>query len=120
MSKPKFTPKPWNFDGKLITSPNRGKRYQTVAFPGQPIYHSPLSGIDKANGNLIAAAPDLYEALEYVLRDLLKWNCKLGSGKLNDNGTIANHIPFRVSDSDDMGMCIWHINNALAKARGEK
>lgn len=61
-------------------------------------------GDAKANANLIAAAPDMYEALMAIKNDLLD---------------RAN------SDSDDMkvvacGSSVWvQIQDALAKARGE-
>lgn len=59
-----FTPGPWS----LFASHLRGGRYYTVVIPGceDPIdLHADENG--EANARLIAAAPELYEALKWVM-----------------------------------------------------
>lgn len=73
MSETKFTPGPWDkFDliiGRMIDNRHR---YTSIAsiYESEPGY----DGEDKANANLIAAAPDLYEALELVYNQMDYWD----------------------------------------------
>jgi hypothetical protein len=67
MSKPKHTPAPWYYDGRYISSPNRGKTGQEIAELRPGIQ---LAKVDHANGHLIAAAPDLYAACAGLIEDL--------------------------------------------------
>ena len=67
MTEPKFTPGPWEMayqdqHGQLIV---RGKHIEVAT-----CWHHSVGAIEKemhANAHLIAAAPELYEALEYVM-----------------------------------------------------
>lgn len=91
MSEPKFTPGPW------IVCPDVGLQIPvaSVAKEGLKRNVSHVAGIRNgegaANAHLIAAAPDLYEALDNLE---------------NDDGSIPDHA--------------WKlVQAALAKARGE-
>ena len=63
MSAPQFTPGPWYGDGRedkalLLVYTERGRDICFVPEDGAE---------DQANAHLIAAAPDLYEALDQIL-----------------------------------------------------
>lgn len=64
MSKPAFTPGPWVYSGRLgfghLVSPNIA-----VAYGGAT---SGRQDSGEANAHLIAAAPDMYEALKLVMQ----------------------------------------------------
>jgi hypothetical protein len=67
MSKPKHTPGPWQADGFDVRQP--AGRYVAYAGP----HHTPsgeypasCANEDRANALLIAAAPDMLEALEWA------------------------------------------------------
>ena len=85
MSKTKFTPGPWLFSSyksgtSVIVIDGKEFGVATVNYPNRD-----------ANAHLIAAAPDLYEALDNLE---------------NDDGSIPDHA--------------WKlVQAALAKARGE-
>ena len=78
MSKPKFTKGPWFYDGKrMIKSLNRGKVHNCIAAIGACQFefegktHESLTApaqIDEANAVLMAAAPELYGALENAVK----------------------------------------------------
>lgn len=97
MTETKFTPGPWDqgdlLIGKMVDD---RKRYTSIAM----IHDSEegYEGEDKANEHLIAAAPDLYEALYRLTRD-----CEVAELQ------------------KQAGFDCWIImaNAALAKARGE-
>lgn len=98
MSERKWTPGPWVIEGR----PPNMKVFFSGTIPGNR--RSPCMMLDddqEANANLIAAAPDLFEALETLLRKFK--NCARSHG--NDDETIEEATaPTRA---------------ALAKARGE-
>ena len=96
MSEPKFTKGPWKWQDE--------EEYGIVVHAE----HSPIAMViceeDKANATLIAAAPDMYEALEFQCK-----NC-LGRYSISkDSNECALYI---------RGECM--IAKALRKARGEK
>lgn len=96
MSETKFTPGPWDkFDlivGRMIDNRHR---YTSIAsiYESEPGY----DGEDRANANLIAAAPDLYEALADCI-DIIE-----------TEAAQFYHCP-----------AVDAAKQALAKARGEK
>ena len=103
MSEPKFTPGPWFSVAKLSGSENH-RGFKICGDDGwaladiQPVDEDGIEG--RANANLIAAAPELYEAL-VKLRDYA-----------NDSddykfGTILTSLVFDIAEA------------ALAKSRGE-
>ena len=59
MSKPEFTPGPWG----CWASDLRGGRYWTVDRPGEELIDIHEEDNGEADARLIAAAPDMYEAL---------------------------------------------------------
>lgn len=97
MTETKFTPGPWKFDGEdsgyydLPTLNIRDKDGYIIA-GAVDFYSDP--GL--SNAHLIAAAPDLYEALDKIMRMDLSWGYDKAMGK-------SQEIAYR----------------ALAKARGE-
>ena len=72
MSETKFTPGPWKIDRKLVIAQIRSgsNHFMFVATTD----HSRLDSIPQetfdANSALIAAAPDMYAALEHALSDM--------------------------------------------------
>ena len=94
MNEPKFTPGPWLFSSyksgnSVIVIDGKEFDVATVNYPNRD-----------ANAHLIAAAPELYEALEHIEE---YWN--------------------RDQNISAMSDALWHIievaQAALAKARGE-
>lgn len=70
MTKPKFTPGPWTAliqgkDSEYIDVIDKNGRFICGCFENIPREEEPI-----ANAALIAAAPDMYEALEEILSDL--------------------------------------------------
>jgi len=62
----------WNV-GMYSKDPNKYivAKHQTICTLDQGFYENPIPDAEcEANANLIAAAPDMYEALNQVLRDL--------------------------------------------------
>lgn len=109
MTEPKFTPGPWHIGyGKTVESLGGGDFF-AIGLKTDPDWTaicllSPadsVSNIDKANAHLIAAAPDLYEALDGLLADITEYQ------EINFLGGENNH---------------WQVRAraALAKARGER
>lgn len=103
MTEPKFTPGPWKFDGEeagyydLPTLNIRDKDGYIVAGAVGYIDNSNLS-----NAHLIAAAPDLYEALS----DFAEYE-----NLMEDGDDIAAMLKY--------GDASRKARAALAKARGE-
>ena len=94
MSETKFTPGPWLFSSyksgnSVIVIDGKEFDVATVNYPNRD-----------ANAHLIAAAPELYEALEGLLADITEYQ------EINNLGGQNNH---------------WQVKAkaALAKARGE-
>lgn len=64
MSEPKFTPGPWSFDGRDVV----GMVGEIDTCIAECFDHSSIDRHNaKANAYLIAAAPELYEALELLV-----------------------------------------------------
>jgi hypothetical protein len=95
MSEPQFTPAPWEIAGRYIKGPgDNGNIARAVEYVGE------WRAEGEANLRLIAAAPELYEALTSLRRQAKFW------------GT---------SDVDaDTSAAIMASDIALAKARGEQ
>lgn len=94
-----WTPGPWLADGRDVTSVT-GSRIATVA-------NKPVT---EANAHLIAAAPELYEALELAKATIREWH---GLGML---AISARELWELYQDSPEMKA----INAALSMARGEE
>ncbi len=86
MSEPKFTPGPWHWD----------------AFPGTLLNGNGEVVAGEANNHLIAAAPDLYNALDAARTELF------------EHAYAGDRLP----DSFEEEL-LAKIANALSKARGE-
>ena len=97
MSAP-FTPGPWAIDYPAIYSMEKGERVGRVA--SVSISYKDTATYE-ANARLIAAAPDLFEALD-ALND--HWN---GVGDYDNS-------------PDDEARLQAKVSGALAKARGEQ
>lgn len=67
MTETKFTKGPWFIDSKLIVGPRIDSDGQDNGFISEVCDASLSIGNKKANANLIAAAPDLYEALQRLV-----------------------------------------------------
>lgn len=93
MSEPKFTPGPW----KLVARRDYCDEFECWLHPINLHIHDKISDADV---HLIAAAPELYEALEDMHRT-----------QLNNN----RHDP---DDYENTEQCL-RVKAALAKARGE-
>jgi hypothetical protein len=93
----KFTPGPWNFNGSGVY----GADGTTIA-DMETYYPAPL---DPNNGPLIAAAPELLEALEESTKQL-KWFLELSEKE----GWVG---------FDEPASSIEQSEAAIAKARGE-
>lgn len=107
MSETKFTPRPWrvcNGYGRVwIDAPDtkyseRDREYTRIIL-GADDYED-CKEVRSADAHLIAAAPDLYEALDGLLADITEYQ------EINFLGGENNH---------------WQVRAraALAKARGE-
>lgn len=67
MTEPKFTPAPWRFSGSLKSSYVGKDGYGMIAEVPYCFHpNESLREAQKANANLIAAAPDLYDALSWI------------------------------------------------------
>ena len=111
MSEAKFTKGPWKatYDSQLqalIEIYNTEDRILVAVLPDRGTVEA-MPEIE-ANANLIAAAPDMYEALEQM-EPLI--NNSTGIVGYYMNGNIAKWNDFDVTRI---------IGNALRKARGEK
>lgn len=89
MSEPKFTPGPWNADGVYVCDKNDAEVALCDGDNWEP------------NSYLIAAAPELYEALKDMHRT-----------QLNNN----RHDPDDYENTEQF----LRVTAALAKARGEQ
>lgn len=70
MAETKFTPRPWSIFGPLSDKHEPAYRVsaeRTLSLTVSPCPDGFVHGENKANAHLIAAAPDLYEALELLL-----------------------------------------------------
>lgn len=89
--KPKHAPGPWT-----CPAPSKGRKRTVRAFNGAYIVAADVAG--EANAKLIAAAPDLLEALQAM---------------------VVHHTPCEWVDTS--GEQYWHLNKAraaIAKATG--
>lgn len=79
---PTFTPGPWRvFDGDLVVAGNAQVAYPaTLAFPDNPVgLDGPYSDEQReANARLIAAAPDLYAALQTAKHVMVNVDATVG------------------------------------------
>lgn len=98
MSAPKHAPGPWKAQGLAIVASDRsfvGRLYPWCADPQD-------SECAKANAHLIAAAPELLEALEETLTAGINWY---------ETATKSD-------DASDLGFVV-RARAAIAKAKGE-
>ena len=123
MTETKFTQGPWKFDGEetayydLPTLNIRDKDGDIVA--GVVDY---ISDPGLPNTHLIAAAPDLYEALSVLVElserlDFSEGYCCCGDD-IDSHGIYSGHSPVDAGDYYSMGL-INQARAALSKARGE-
>ena len=110
MSEPKFTKGPWraieiNWERSLVVDKDAARIVLVYTRDeDDEETQDKFEAIKNANANLIAAAPDMYEALEFQCK-----NC-LGRYSISkDSNECALYI---------RGECM--IAKALRKARGEK
>lgn len=110
MQEFKGTPGPWFYSGKheeckvryVGTSTERDPLTEVaVIFTGEPEEI-------QANANLIAAAPELLEALQLIIKDL-RIRAKV-RGDIDDDGTVVLDIGSGV---------LMKANDAIAKALGQ-
>lgn len=66
---------PWTFDGRALTSPHRGKRFQQVGSVG--LEGCQLAQVDRRNGEFIAAARAAVPELVRALREQQAENARL-------------------------------------------
>ena len=118
----KFTPGPWSHIGDTagyitITAPNG---FGLAEVDIDDTFDQQEPGEGEANANLIAAAPDLYEALEAFVRYIEVTN--------PDTGYVHCLCCQCVTDPQDAGEGLsehtaacpaWSARIVLAKARGE-
>lgn len=104
MTETKFTPGPWSIFGPLSDKDEPAYRVsaeRTLLLTVSPCPDGFVRGENKANAHLIAAAPELYQALEKAVESYGKpggpWNYP-----------------------DEPGAWLAMAQAALAKARGEK
>ena len=102
MSETKHTALPWSFEGRIVSSANRGKFIQQICEVG--LHGCLLAKEDIANARLIAAAPDLLDAA----RAVRVW-VALAIGR-DPNETHPKAIQ---NAKDDLEM----LDSAIAKAR---
>lgn len=95
-----FTPGPWLTNCSHIYAPD-GAIIATVSNPGSKATDYPLV----PNRDLMAAAPELYEAL---------------AGMVEASNTIARQFQIDPARDDQHGSAYSKSIAALAKARGEK
>lgn len=124
MSENKHTPGPWFVTGKLtkyVEARIGGGLVQEVAACGPTAADNGYGDQQEANAHLIAAAPDLLEALDKMLdneeqRDFEKWlRSKAPSGDCSD--VQAQWL--ESSDYEDF-LENWKLQiAAIAKARGD-
>jgi len=80
----RYTPGPWDYDMDYIVAPDPGGRHPDIYIA--EIAHSDEEGRiaspeqQDANRRIIAAAPELLEALDYLLQQTLDMDLKYGIG----------------------------------------
>lgn len=117
MAGAKHTPGPWRLLHDFPTAKNPGCRCAQVWADGWPVAFCDTrqdgegydSDAQMANARLIAAAPDLYAALDAAQR-----LCKEALPKFNWAGSALDANAIRLLNDVPLA-----INAALAKARGE-
>ena len=83
-SVPRYTPGPWDYDMDYIVAPDPNGRHPDIYIA--EIAHSDEEGRiaspsqQDANRRLIAAAPELLEALDYLLEQTVDMDLKYGIG----------------------------------------
>lgn len=119
MNEPKFTKGDW-FVG---TSKNVG---DILVYSKRPNYEQLVAQIvcqaedTEPNAALIAAAPDLYKVLTDARQSLVIWIAKAGHfGKQYENDPVGALDWFEKHPAN-RPRAIQEIDDALAKARGEK
>lgn len=97
MSDTKFTPGPWSLNSKVKTAINSESKHVAMVNYFESMTKSMLTDDEHtANANLIAAAPEMYQALELCI----------------------NAMPI-AGDSEKQDYARITAIDALAKARGE-
>jgi hypothetical protein len=100
----KFTEGPWGIEFEFQYAINGGCKH--VAMVSSFISSKEEEQENIANANLIAAAPDMYEALEKAYK------------MIHDSAQQGWYPPIFLSENGGDG--IGFMNEALKKARGEK
>ena len=108
MTAPKFTKGPWQSNGSHIYGPNPDRYLIAVACnEGSDEKHTPLV----ANRDLIAAAPEMYEALKKAVYELNTIRAR--------DGVPYTHNGWKASvDEDYFSSVVDESFAALAKAEG--
>lgn len=100
MSNAKFTPGPWWIDGQYVLTNLDGDEDNSEWIAKVERFADPYKDEEEANNALIAAAPELYAALEKITAHML--------------------VQFPWALSEPLNSIMKASNAALAKARGEK
>ncbi|CEF54582.1 hypothetical protein [Acetobacter ghanensis] len=115
MSEAKFTPGPWHLEAGFESSPGDFEEYWQVHDGQDAIVCSSsfcTAENKEANARLIAAAPELYEALNGLLRTLAESGIELDS--LSSPTPLINLL-----NTEEEYAVLEQSRAALAKARGE-
>jgi hypothetical protein len=100
---PKHTPGPWSFDDEFVFSGSLpGSRRLVAKFSLWSVPKYP-SDVDKANAALIAAAPDLLEALKQIV----------ASAHEDRNPGHVSRVVVKIQD-------VYRAEDAIARAEGKE
>lgn len=95
MAETKFTPGPWT----VARIHSNGNWLSMIVGDCKPIAEVNCDCLEASDAHLIAAAPDLYEALEEI---------------------VENAVVYYEGSMDIYSEAIENARNAMAKARGEE
>ena len=93
-----YTKGPWRNEGRYVMAL---KNKQVCAIPGD---HIKIAKVDEANAQLIAASPDMYEALKAAQEELKH---------------VLSQEPYSTVKWHHYGQALAKIDGALSKAEGK-